>query len=246
LTFPIRGIGFHRLDSEFAQTLTDRPANASVWGEMRERLASYRKEKLLFTVILNVLFWTIYTWLSHHRFLPLRTVPATWLDTNIPLWPNPWAYVYMSQFGYVAAVPWLMRTGPGLRRYLYGAVLLSVASFAIFILYPVQGPRPAVLETSGLLALIQQSDGILNSIPSLHAGFLAYSYAAGWRLFGRRLPVWAILCFVLWGVGIIYSTMATKQHWFADLVAGGILGWLCDWIVWRGGDAAAETRTTPA
>lgn len=228
-------------------TATDpvRPVKTSLRDEIRERLSAYWKEKLIFTVVLNLLFWPIYTWLSHHSFLPVHTVPKTWLDTNIPLWPNPWAFVYMSQFGYVAGVPWLMRTAPGLRRYLYGAVLLSVASFAIFILLPVRGPRPQILETSGLLALIQQSDGVFNSIPSLHAGFLGYSYAAGWRLFGRRLPWWAIIGFLIWGAGILYSTMATKQHWAADLIAGAVLGWLCDCIVWRGGDSSAETRTSP-
>jgi membrane-associated phospholipid phosphatase len=233
------------LNSELTQDNLAPPVKNRLWLEIQERLSAFWKGKLVFTVVLNLLFWPIYTWLSHHSFLPVHTVPKTWLDTNVPLWPNPWAFVYMSQFGYVAAVPWLMRTGPGLRRYLYGAVLLSVVSFVIFILYPVQGPRPAILETTGLLALIQQSDGIFNSIPSLHAGFLGYSYAAGWRLFRGRLPWWAILGFLVWGAGILYSTMATKQHWVADLVAGAILGWFADWLVWRGADPSGETSRQP-
>ena len=222
-----------------------RPAQTSLGEEIRERLTAHWKPKLIFTVILNGLFWPVYTWLSHHSFLPVRTVPATWLDIHVPLWPDPWAYVYMSQFGYVAAVPWLMRTTHGLLIYVRGAALLSIASFVVFILYPVAGPRPAIPETSGLLALIQQSDGVFNTIPSLHAGFLGYSYAAGWQLFRGRLPWWAIVCFLVWGVGILYSTMATKQHWAADLVAGCLLGWFCDWLVWRGKDASGDIRPVP-
>lgn len=230
-----------RLNSGLANKIRPVSANGSVRVELRDRLAAYWKGKLLFTVVLNVLFWTIYTWLSHHSFFTRRTVPLTWLDTHIPLQPA-WAYVYMSQFGYVGAVPWLMRTGAGLRRYVLGAVLLSGISFLVFILYPVAGPRPEHLEASGLLAMIQQSDGVLNCIPSLHAGFLSYSFSMGWRLFRGRLPWWFILGCLLWGAGIWYSTLATKQHYLADLIAGGILGWFCDWIVWRGGDASGDSR----
>ena len=54
---------------------------------------------------------------------------------------------------------------------------------------------------------------------------------------GRRL--FAALS-VLWGLSILYSTLATKQHWLADLPPAFLLAFLSDRYAWR---SSASART---
>ena len=89
-------------------------------------------------------------------------------------------------------------------------------------------------------------DGPLNAFPSLHAGYLVYTIALARRLFGRQLHpgVWAILW--VWAMLILFATLATKQHYALDLLAGGVIGCAADWFAWRnsvrGANASASNR----
>ena len=156
------------------------------------------------------------------------------------------AWIYESNFLIAGAIPWLMTSRAQLRRYATGFALLSGLSFVIFALFPVASPRPANLEENATLIFITRVDGPLNAFPSLHAGCLVYTIALARRLFGRQLHpgVWAILW--VWAMLILFATLATKQHYALDLLAGGLIGWAADWFAWRnsvrGAIASASTR----
>jgi membrane-associated phospholipid phosphatase len=207
------------------------------------RLQAHWRLKLLLTVVLSLFFWTGYSFLGRHVFFPLRIPPLIWIDTAIPFQPEPWGWVYLSQFLFTGALPWLITEKDGLRRYVIGLVFMCVSSFLIFLFFPVAAPRPAQFSATGAMAWITGYDGIFNAFPSLHAGFLVYTSALGWRMFRRQLPRMVIAGAVFWGVLILYSTLATRQHYALDLVAGGLIGCVADWLAWRSSSGVNAATT---
>jgi len=169
----------------------------------------------------------------------------TFLDHWAGFQPTPWAWVYESNFLITGIIPWLMVSRMELRRYAIGFTLLSALSFLIFAVFPVASPRPVNLEANDTLIFITRIDGPLNAFPSLHAASLVYTIALARRLFGRQLK-WSMLAGLLvWASLILFATLATKQHYAVDLLAGGLIGWLADWFAWRkaGSGAMASTHT---
>jgi hypothetical protein len=222
-----------QISSAFAQEQDSREG-LSLPGELKLRLASCWQQKLLLTVGICLFFWGTYSFLSRHALFRLRTIPNTWLDVAIAFSPQPWGWIYLSQYLYAGTIPWLTATKSAIRRYVAGLTLMCGTSFLIFLFFPVRAPRPESFGPGAAFALIGQFDGALNAFPSLHAGFMIYTYALGWRLFGRRLPGAVIFGFLTWGCLILYSTLATKQHYAWDLVAGALLGFCSDRFAWRG------------
>ncbi len=199
----------------------------------RQRIAALWRAKLRLTAGLSVAFWVPYLFLSHHALRPVHTLPLTWLDEWAGFQPQPWTWVYESNFLITGIVPWLITTRTALRNYVMGFSLLAGVSFLIFVLFPVAAPRPANLDAHSILVLFARWDGPLNAFPSLHAGTLAYTLALGGRLFrGRRHPL-IVAAMWLWAGLILFATLATKQHYAVDLLAGVLLGWAADWFAWR-------------
>jgi membrane-associated phospholipid phosphatase len=199
----------------------------------RKRILTIWRLKLGMTIVAGVLFWSLYLFLSRHAFFPIHTLPVTQLDALAGFQPQPWALVYESNFLLVGIIPWLITSRDSLRRYVAGFALLSGACFLIFALFPVASPRPANLDANPFLIFITRVDGPLNAFPSLHAGTLVYALALARRLFrGRLSPVVAGIL-LIWAGLILFATLATKQHYALDLLAGGMLGWAADWFAWR-------------
>jgi membrane-associated phospholipid phosphatase len=196
------------------------------------RFTALWRLKLGALAAVNLLFWSCYLFLSRHSLLPVHTLPMTWLDHWIGFRPSPWAWVYESIFLLTGIIPWLITSEEALFRYLKGFALLSAVSFAFFALFPVASPRPTGLESSRFLVFVTHIDGPLNAFPSLHAGCLVYTLALAGRLFPRRSMVVAT-GLLIWGVLILIGTLATKQHYAVDLLAGAMLGGTADWIAWR-------------
>lgn len=188
--------------------------------------------KLLLTVVINVGFWAGYGWLGRNPVFPPWMPPRVWLDTAIAFQPEPWAWVYLSQFLFAGGLPWLIDTQDGVRRYSVGLVAMSAASFAVFLFLPVASPRPAGVIASGAMAVILGYDGTWNAFPSLHAGFLVYMARLAWRLFGGAAPGTVGLVTAAWGAAILYATIATRQHYAVDLAAGAAIGAAADWLAW--------------
>ncbi len=208
-----------------------------------ERLRAHWRPKLGWSGVLALLFWTGYSYLGRHAFFPLRTVPLTWFDRSIPFSPGWWGWVYLSQFLYTGFLPWLLVTREEIRRYVTSFALLSGLSFLVFFLFPVASPRPDLGPDSSAMLLIAGYDGALNAFPSLHAGFLVLMAMLAWRLAGPRKPWPAVAVGLIWGGAILYATIATRQHYAIDLVAGAALGALAGWLAWRTAPAAAVAVT---
>ncbi len=202
---------------------------------MFTRLQAEWRLKLLLFITINAVFWVGYQWLSRHAHFPLRAIPVTWLDRAVPFQPELWSWVYLSQFLFTGALPLLLVTPAEIRRYLVSLAVMSITSFAIFLFLPTAGPRPNAVGDDAAMRWIASADGPLNALPSLHAAFLVCMGRLAWRMFGWK----AVPVVVPWGAAILYSTLATKQHYALDLLTGGALGWLADSLAWRGVSAAA-------
>jgi membrane-associated phospholipid phosphatase len=209
------------------------------------RIAAMWREKLALTIALNVLFWSVYFFLSRHALFQPHPLPMTRLDDWAGFRPYPWVWIYESNFLLVPAIPWLIVSREELRRCVLGFILLAVVSFAIFLIFPVASPRPADLGTNRFMLLIAQADGPFNAFPSLHASTLIYTLAFAKRLFGRKLSPIVFAALILWAALILFGTLATKQHYAIDLLAGGLIGLAADWLVWRNSsrDAIAVANT---
>ena len=170
---------------------------------------------------------------------PPRTLPVTTLDRWIAFDPA-WIWPYVSIALLVPLAPLLASRRDELVRYAKGLALLCLPCFAAFLLFPVEGPRPDIAPGHAMYRLIIAYDGASNSFPSLHAGLAVFSL-----LFASRVtscdpggPVRGALG-ALWGTAILYSTLATKQHWAVDLPAGVLLAGAAHALAWRVPRAAA-------
>lgn len=197
-----------------------------------QRIAILWPLKLGVTVVVSVFFWSLYLFLSRHPLFPVHTLPMTWLDEWAGFRPSPWVWIYESIFLLTGVAPWLIVTREELWRYVIGFTLLSAVSFVSFALFPVASPRPVNLETNDFLIFITKVDGPLNAFPSLHAGCLIYNLALVRHLFRRRLSTLVAIALLIWAGLILFATLATKQHYALDLLAGGLLGWVADQVAW--------------
>ena len=171
--------------------------------------------------------------------IPLA-IPATAVDLSIRFAPA-WTPVYLSIAALVPLAPWLAPDRNAVLRYARGLAMLCLPSFAIFALLPVTGPRPGLEETSALHDLLVTWDRPTNSLPSLHAGLTVYSLLVIDLFLGRDAGLvgrdagraWRAAAWT-WGAALLYSTLATKQHWLLDLPPGIVLAIAAWAIAWRG------------
>jgi len=194
------------------------------------RFRSCWKLKLLLTLVLTILFCVPYLYLARHAFFPVRQVPAIWIDRAAGFEPR-WVWVYQSVYLLTGCLPWLADSRAQLMQYLRGFAMLSLTCFAIFLFFPTKIARPEVAEPSGMYALLMLYDGPYNALPSLHAGFLYFTLAFVQRIYSR-LPSGMSIVLLTWSLLILWSTLATKQHYALDLLAGIALAAICDAAAW--------------
>ena len=200
-------------------------------------LRTHWKLKLGILAGLGVFFSLVYFTLQHVELFERRELRWTVVDHWAGFEPG-WAWVYASLYLLMPVSPWLATERLALRRFACGWISFYLVSFAIFVAFPVDCPRPE--ETTGVWLYNQliTVDTRGNSFPSLHCSLAAFSVLFGHRTLSLRLsrlqnlavftPAW------IWTLLICHSTLAIKQHYFVDVVLGLALAFLSDWWVWRG------------
>ena len=201
------------------------------------------REKFLLTIALNLFFWTGYSLLARYALFPLREVPLTPLDRAIPFAPEFWTPLYLSEYILTFFIPWLITKRSELRNYVIGVFVMSCACFAIFLLFPTASPRPQALPAFALYRFVLWMDGPLNAFPSLHAAFLVFTVGLAREILKPLQPlVWISLW--LWAAAILYATIATRQHYVADLFAGALIGYASHKFAWRARKAPADASAS--
>jgi membrane-associated phospholipid phosphatase len=106
----------------------------------------------------------------------------------------------------------------------YGYLAITAISAVIHLLWPSQVRRVEAPADGGLSARLlsdyQRMCRPYDNFPSRH---VAYSVVVTGMAFQAWGPAWGIV-FAVWAALIAISTLLTKQHYLADLAAGGLLG----------------------
>jgi membrane-associated phospholipid phosphatase len=181
------------------------------------------------------------------QYLALRE-PASLQLTAVDRWCGfapAWTWVYLSLY-LLLPTAWLATTREQLWRYAAGMIAMALPAFAIFLVFPVVGPRPPIvghdqMAGRGLYGWLVAIDRPVNSFPSLHVSLAVYAVCFAARVTGRGAAVF-IASLAAWALLICVSTLMTKQHYFVDLPAGAALGVAADLLAWRLGLPARAAR----
>lgn len=174
--------------------------------------------------------WMIITYMFPNKYilLPPSEVQTTFIDHAIPL-SSHWIWVYVSYYVFIFA-PYLLSENLVVRKILFSSYM-SAASFSclIFFAFPTsisreQHPLEVVNLSDYVLQFIRNADASVNCVPSMH---IALSLIATLTLALQNKKMGGLAA--LWFLMISYSTMATKQHYFYDVLAGVIFG-LIFWL----------------
>lgn len=181
--------------------------------------------KAIGTMTFMALFFSLYLYILKNPYFLITQMPFTVIDTKIGFQPY-FLSVYLSLWVYVSLVPALMKTKKELLY--YGAYIGSVcaAGILIYLIFPTSIPQIGINWSHyPEFSMLKTVDTAGNAFPSLHVATAFFSFF--W--FDRELKQMHAHPSLLWlnGIwclGIIYSTMAIKQHVFFDVVGGLILG----------------------
>jgi len=203
----------------------DRPPRAGLLMQAWRRILTWWPAKLIGTTLGMTVFFVIYFWLLRHPLYPITVMPLTGVDRLIGFWP--WAMpLYLSLWFYVSLAPALLIDRRELTSFGLAWVGLSTVGLGIFLFWPTAVPPPDIdWERHPSFGFLKSVDASGNACPSLHVAFAVFS--AFW--FERVLRQMDAGRFVralnwIWCAGILYSTVAVRQHVFLDVIAGAALG----------------------
>jgi membrane-associated phospholipid phosphatase len=159
--------------------------------------------------------------------------PALTLDRLLPLAPA-WALVYGALYASLIVLPVLVLQQEELiRRTVWAYLMVWSVAYMCFLLYPTVAPRPDTVIGNGFavwgLRFLYDADPPYNCFPSIHVAHSFVSALACYRVH-RNLGVIALLSASL----VALSTLFTKQHYVADLVAGILLAGAAYGVFLRG------------
>ncbi len=189
------------------------------------------------TTLFIALFFAAYFYLLSNPAYPPTTMPVLWLDRQIGLQPLALP-LYLSLWLYVSLAPALLATPRELFAHARAMTAMCLAGLVVFYFWPTTIPVAA----SGWAMpadFLKSIDAAGNACPSLHVATAVFSGAWLARaLRGIDAPRAIRVANALWCAGIVYSTLATRQHVVLDVLGGLALGTLAAWLSLRGHDAA--------
>lgn len=202
-----------------------RPSPAGWLRRCGPRLLVFWLPKMLGTTLGMTAFFIAYFWVLHHPQGPVTVMPLTFIDRLIGFQPAALP-LYLSLWIYVSLAPALVVDRRELLSYGVAAAALSVFGLALFVFWPTAVP-PADVDWKQHpgFAFLKAADASGNACPSLHVAFAVFTAAWFERLL-RKLSAgrFARALNWLWCLGILYSTLATRQHVSLDVLTGAALG----------------------
>lgn len=206
-------------------SLPQHPPRAGWFRPVVARVLTWWPAKMIGTTLGMLVFFAAYFWLLRHPLHPPAIMPLTAVDRWIAFFPEALP-LYLSLWFYVSLAPSLLIDRRELIAYGVATVGLSVVGLGIFFFWPTAVPPPDVDWTQHPgFAFLKSVDASGNACPSLHVAFAVFT--ALW--FARLLRQMNAAHFVrvlnwLWCLGILYSTVAIRQHVALDVLAGAALG----------------------
>jgi membrane-associated phospholipid phosphatase len=185
---------------------------------------------------------SIYFGVGHAHLRRTTDLLRTRLDDAIPFLPvTSWFYLPIYAAIFITAIVGF-RTRVHFDRALRGVALVMVVGLAGHLLVRAEYPRPVLRPpfadlSQAFLAWVQSIDPPGNVFPSLH---VAHTSSLALILHHEN-PRLGRVVMALAGL-LAASTLTTKQHFIADVIAGFALAALTRLIVLRGVPAGHPTR----
>jgi hypothetical protein len=183
-------------------------------------------------------FFAYFELLNHPRF-PVTIMPITALDRFIAFRPEALT-LYVSLWIYVPLGFALLANRRELFANSVAATVLALIGLGIFWAWPTAVPLFGETWSAGsAFAFLKNVDAAGNACPSMHVAFAVFTAIRLARVL-REMDARPLVHLAnwLWCAGIVYSTLATRQHVALDAVAGGALGALIGWLRFRPGVVA--------
>jgi len=201
------------------------------WGAVRRSIA--RPYPVTVPMILLVSFVPFYLVIAGRARGGVVHAPELALDRLLALTPM-WALVYGALYAFLIVLPvFVIQQEELIRRTVWAYLTVWTVAYICFILYPTVAPRPDTVTGKGFavwgLRFLYNADPPYNCFPSLHVAHSFVSALACWRVH-RTLGLIAVSCATL----VAISTLFTKQHYVADLLAGILLAFAAHAIFLRG------------
>ena len=176
-------------------------------------------------------------------------MPELAFDRLVPLEPI-WALVYGALYAFLIVLPVVVvQQQEMIRRTVWAYITVWSVSYLCFLIYPTLAPRPDTVTGDDFavwgLRFLYDADAPYNCFPSIHVAHSFVSALACHRVH-RRLGGVALSSASL----VAISTLFTKQHYVADVIAGIALAVMAH-AVFLGSYARAnipetESRLAPA
>lgn len=201
------------------------PSQVGFLHQVGVRLRALWAVKALGVSLGMTVFFIAYFRLLNHPLFPVTIVPLTAVDRLIGFHPESLP-LYLSLWIYVPLPFTLLLTYRELRSYGLATAILSGIGLGIFLFWPTAVPTVARdWGAHSAFAFLKAVDASGNACPSLHVAFAVFTaIRLDERLRMLRAGTVMRTANALWGLGIVYSTLATGQHVALDALAGSLLG----------------------
>ncbi|MEO8117932.1 MAG: phosphatase PAP2 family protein [Rhodoferax sp.] len=181
--------------------------------------------KATVTPLFIAVFFGAYLYLLKSPAYPITVMPFTALDQFIGFQPRAIS-LYVSLWVYVSLPPALLGSRRELFDYAAAMAVTCLIGLLFFYFWPTTVP-PAQIDWAlhPGMDFLKSMDVGGNAFPSLHVATAAFS--ALWFSFILSrfgAPRWVLGLNWVWCAGIVYSTVAIRQHVVVDVIAGLVLG----------------------
>jgi membrane-associated phospholipid phosphatase len=225
---------------------SDRPSSTRWLRALWLRCKTLWPMKLVGNTVATLGFFPLYFWImknAGHAWV----LPLTAFDRLIAFWPA-LLPVYLSLWGYIALPVLLARDKRELWSFSFGCAAMTAIALVVFWFIPTAIPNFTIDAVPGSsLAFLKTVDSAGNAFPSLHVSFSVFTCV----VLARQLrevgaPAWLRIFNVAWAVGIVYSTMAVRQHVLMDVLGGLALGLALGFVSRERGASTEPVQARPA
>lgn len=170
------------------------------------------------------IFFVAYFHILKNPAFPTTVIPFTYFDHIIGFQPLALP-LYLSLWLYVATPPVLIAKRKELYEYTFSIGIMSMIGLAIFYFWPTTIPLSNInWDQYPSIDFLKNIDAAGNACPSLHVATAVFSgFWLDYLLLRFKTPQYLRIINLVWCVGIIYSTIATRQHVTLDVLGGLIL-----------------------
>lgn len=213
------------------RTAPSSPAHSASWYvALGRRFATLWVLKMIGTTVGITGFFVLYFWVMHNPPTEPVVMPLTALDHWVGVSDDAMV-LYGSLWFYISLAPAFAKDKAELWACARDAAVMAGIGLAVFWFFPTAVPAFAVDWTQyPALQFLKSADAGGNAFPSLHVAFAVFTAVLLERQLREvRAPSWLRVINLLWAFGIVYSTLATRQHVLLDVLGGTLLAAVVSW-----------------